>query len=135
EVVLRGLAVDPAHRWPSMDALIEALGRDPDARRRRIILAAAAATVLAGASVMMWRAQRDPADACETDGHELAGIWDKSRKDSMNAAFAKTGKPYAAHSFAAVSRNIDSYTTRWRAMRKDACLATRVRGTQSADLL
>ncbi|PRQ10019.1 WD40 repeat domain-containing serine/threonine protein kinase [Enhygromyxa salina] len=35
DVVLRGLAVKPAARWPTMDDLLVALSRDPDARRRR----------------------------------------------------------------------------------------------------
>src|SRR5206468_8004069 len=36
---------------------------------------------------------------------------------------------------AAASRALDGYTTRWTAMRTEACLATRVHGTQSAEML
>ncbi|MCA9705897.1 MAG: serine/threonine protein kinase, partial [Myxococcales bacterium] len=35
-IVLRGLSVDPAERFPDMDALLAALERDPSRRRRRI---------------------------------------------------------------------------------------------------
>src|SRR5690606_39524860 len=36
-VVIRGLAHDPAKRWPSMDALIDAIDRESSKRRRRPI--------------------------------------------------------------------------------------------------
>ncbi len=135
EVVARGLAVEPERRWASMDAMIEALGRDPDARRKRIILVAAATTLIAGAGVAVWGARRDPAEVCEATGHELAGVWDANRKGAMRATFTKTAKPYAADAFAGVARALDGYTSSWLAMRKDSCLATHVRGTQSAELL
>ncbi len=135
DIVLRGLAVDPEDRWPSMDAIIEALGRDPDARRRRLVLGAAATVLVAGAGLLVWQSRRDPADACQGSERELAGVWDGSRKDAMRTAFTRTGKPYAEYAFGAVSRVIDRYTSRWTGMRTDACLATRVRGEQSAELL
>jgi eukaryotic-like serine/threonine-protein kinase len=37
-ILRRGLATAPDARWPSMRALLDALGRDPDAARRRILL-------------------------------------------------------------------------------------------------
>ncbi|EDM78799.1 Peptidase C14, caspase catalytic subunit p20 [Plesiocystis pacifica SIR-1] len=37
ERVLRGLSPDPADRWPSMRALLDALANDPIARRRRLL--------------------------------------------------------------------------------------------------
>ena len=135
DVVLRGLEVEPDKRWPSMDALIVALGRDPDARRRRVVLAASAALLIAGASVVTWRALREPTNTCESSEQELKGVWDATSKAAVLAAFTTTGKPYAADAFAAVSRTLDGYTSRWLAMRTDACRATRVRGTQSAELL
>jgi WD40 repeat protein/predicted Ser/Thr protein kinase len=40
-VILRGLAIDPANRWPSMRELLVALARDPElVRRRRLSIAA-----------------------------------------------------------------------------------------------
>ncbi|MBK8261616.1 MAG: protein kinase [Nannocystis sp.] len=49
-VIRRGLAAQPARRWPTMEALLEALGRDPIARRRQR-LRSAASLVVAGAVV------------------------------------------------------------------------------------
>ena len=136
EIVLRGLAVDPDQRWPSMDAIIAALEHDPHARRRRLAaIGGAALLVIAAAGVATWRARRDPAQACRDGEQQLAGVWGAQRSAAVRAAFVKTGKPYAADAFATVTRALDDYTKRWVAMRSDACLATRVRGTQSAELL
>ena len=49
-VIRRGLAVAPDARWPTMDALLDALASDPLARRRRL-LRALALFVLAGVLV------------------------------------------------------------------------------------
>ncbi|MDB4969239.1 MAG: serine/threonine kinase family protein, partial [Myxococcales bacterium] len=54
---------------------------------------------------------------------------------AVKAAFDKSAKPYAADAFAATSRTLDAYALGWVAMHTDACEATRVRGTQSADLM
>jgi tetratricopeptide (TPR) repeat protein len=135
-IIMRGLAVDPAARWPSMDPIITALGRDPDARRRKAFLGAGAALLAIGAGAVMWRVERhDPAAVCRGGEDQLAGVWDGTRKAAVAAAFNKTGKPYAQTSLAAVTRALDTYTTSWVAMRSDACLATHERGTQSAELL
>src|SRR6185369_11033929 len=134
--VVRGLAVDPDKRWPSMDALLAQLDRDPEARRRKLLVGAAAIAIAgAGAAVMVHTLRRDPEALCRTDERELAGVWDAARKDAVRAAFTKTAKPFAADVLASVTRTLDSYTARWRAMRTDACLATNARGTQSAELL
>jgi hypothetical protein len=45
--LLRGMAVDPAERWPSMEALLEALGHDPSGRLRRMAIATGALCLLA----------------------------------------------------------------------------------------
>jgi WD40 repeat protein/predicted Ser/Thr protein kinase len=45
EVIVRGLAVTPEQRWPSMAALMTALGKDPQQRRRWMGIAAGALVV------------------------------------------------------------------------------------------
>ncbi|HEX9100936.1 MAG TPA: serine/threonine-protein kinase [Polyangia bacterium] len=133
-VVLRGLSVAPASRFPSMDAILDAMAKDPAARRRRIASAAAVALLVGVAGAASWRSLHGPSPCRGADG-ELAGVWSAARKEALRAAFAKTGKPFAADAFAAVAGALDGYGARWVAMRTDACEATRVRGTQSAELL
>ena len=61
-VVLRGLAVDPADRWPSMDDLLDELARDPEKlRRARVRVGLVAAAVAAVVLGFAWLA-RDQAD-------------------------------------------------------------------------
>ena len=50
-VLLRGLAVDPAQRYPSMDALLADLTHDPSRKLRRAGLVATIAILVAGAVV------------------------------------------------------------------------------------
>jgi serine/threonine protein kinase len=46
-IFLRGLRPDPAARWPSMRALLDALGRGPPLSRRRVVVATSAAVATA----------------------------------------------------------------------------------------
>lgn len=133
DCVLRGLSVDPEDRWRTMDPIIEILSRDPGARRRRVALAAAAVVLVGAGGVATWMvARRDPGAMCRSSARELAGVWDAPRKASLATAFEKIGK---SSTLPAVERALDAYTTRWAAMRTQACEATHVDGTQSERLL
>jgi serine/threonine protein kinase len=48
-VLARGLAAEPARRWPSLDALVAALDHPPARRRRRLAYAVAAGAAVAAA--------------------------------------------------------------------------------------
>ena len=74
-IVRRGLAVDPAARWPSMDEMLGALARDPIARRRRVVRGVVATALAAGmasglsfgylALDRMWQRERAEQQASE----------------------------------------------------------------------
>ncbi|MCY1061821.1 protein kinase [Nannocystis sp. SCPEA4] len=55
----RGLAADPAARWPSMDALLAALARDPTRLRRQIALALLLLAALVAGGLLLWRRVED----------------------------------------------------------------------------
>jgi tetratricopeptide (TPR) repeat protein len=134
-VVARGLAVDPAERWPSMEALLAALARDPSAARRR---AGAAVAIVALAVAAVWMAVRPrtaAADPCAGAGARLAGVWDASRKEQLRLAFAATRLAYADDAWRRVGAAVDDYTRRWVDMHDEACRATRVEGRQSDTLM
>jgi tetratricopeptide (TPR) repeat protein len=134
QVMLRGLASDPAARWPSMEALLGALEHDPAQRRRTwIAVAAAILLVLGGGFAVHVRNQRQAAQ-CRADAR-LDGIWDAARKARIERAFRATGKSYAAQSFAEVARALDAYSAGFAAMSADACAATRLRGEQPEAVL
>ncbi len=130
-VLARGLALDPAARYPSMEALLADLRRGPVWRRRGLVLAG-----LAGAAGILlairWLAAPPP---CAGAAAKLAGVWDAGRKQSVRAAFLATGKSYAADVADAVTRSLDAYAQGWVDMRAQACEATAVRHEQSEALL
>ena len=136
DLVLRGMAMDPEKRWPSMDPIIAVLARDPAARKKRIALATAAIVLVGGIGVTTWLAMhRDRGAVCRGGEQELAGVWDGARAKSIVDAFTATGRSFAADAAAGVTRGLDDYTRHWLAMRLETCEATRVHGTQSEELL
>ena len=130
-VLLRGMRVEPGERWPSMDALLEALGRDPALLRRRWLAAAGALLAVAAVAVgaQRWGAQK--VRMCQGAERRLAGVWDDARRQSVARAFAKSGKAWTARAGEETVRALDSYAAGWSAMHGDACEATRLRGEQT----
>jgi eukaryotic-like serine/threonine-protein kinase len=134
--IVRGLAADPAARFPSMTALLVELGRDPRVRRRRWVIAGAALTAMAGIALgSAWLAGGDAAAACRVDGARFAGVWDAPRRAAMHAAFVRSGAPGAEDAWQRVERAIDERTAGWQRMHTEACEATHVRAEQSPELL
>ncbi len=118
EVLLRGLAVNPAERWPSMNALLAQLEQQPAVASRRRFVAAAAA--------------------------KLAGVWEVPRGDrpseiptraEIRRAFLATGKPYAKKAWVNTSRILDEYARRWADLYVESCEATHVRNEHSTEVL
>jgi tetratricopeptide (TPR) repeat protein/predicted Ser/Thr protein kinase len=138
-VLLRGLSVNPAGRFVSMAALLEALEQDPASRRRPWLVGAAVALALAGA-LGANRYSAHGRASCAAGAARLVGVWeaggvDSARKQSIAQAFARTGKAYATRTFARTATLLDAYVERWTAMDRDACEATRVRAEQSNEAL
>ena len=132
-LLVRGLAVDPTRRHPSMEVLCAALESDPRERLRRVApIVGLAAAALAGVVALGHRRDLPP---CASRGDELAGVWDDGRRQAVRAAFLATGRHIADETFARVARSLDDYASQWRAARTDACEATAVRHQQSPALL
>lgn len=135
-IVQRGLAHDPALRWPSMPAMILAVERRLRAPRRTAYAAAAVGVMALAMSLVVARPAPAPAPAvCRGAQAQLAGVWNDARKQAMHKALAATGKPYAEAAFTEAVSNVDRYSGEWIAMRTDACEATQVRGEQSQEVL
>ena len=138
-LLLRGLETDPAARYPSMRALLEALRHDPLRRRRTFLTAAAVAVVAVAAAAGMQRMATRGQRMCGGASEKLAGIWEPGdhgeRREAIHRAFLGTGRSFAEETWTHVSKLLDDYSRRWTGMYVDACEATHVRGDQSAEVL
>jgi eukaryotic-like serine/threonine-protein kinase len=134
-VLLRGLATEPEARFPSMNALLDALARDPAARRRRIAVALGVAVLAAAGVYALIASQGSTAAApCASSDDSMAGAWDQNVRDRVAAAFAASARPGARDSLRRVERALGQRAGALTAMRRDACEATHVRGEQSHEL-
>ncbi len=136
QIIARGLADTPEARWPSMDALLDALDRRLHNRRwRSVVLGVAfgAIAVIAVAAVA-WQRDHGGNDAliCRGAERKLDGIWDAPRKQRIEAAFTANA---GLSSWNSVRSTLDKYAADWVAMYTDACEATHVRGEQSEHAL
>jgi len=133
--ILHGLRLDPNERHPSMGALLHELERDPAKRNRRAFAVAAAALMLTGGLWAYQRVRKQQDELCQGAQQQLAGIWGSERKAAVSAAFLSTGKPYATDAFNRMASILDRYAANWASMQTGACIATRVRGEQSEELM
>jgi tetratricopeptide (TPR) repeat protein/predicted Ser/Thr protein kinase len=137
--IVRGLAVDPARRHPSMAALLRELERARSVRRRRVVAALAAVSIVVvatGAAALTIATRDDTASpSCAAAGEQFARAWDPIRAKRMAAAFRATGALFANDASDRVTTQLDRYGADWTAMYTEACKATHELGKQSAHVL
>jgi len=124
-IVSRGLALDPARRFRSMQEIAELL--QPPRGRRRIAIAAAAFAV-AGTVAAVGLTQRSATDPCRVPDAELARAWNPARRTALFAALGPAQGRQA-------SERLDAYGNAWLAAGVSACKATRVNGRYSEAIL
>ncbi len=126
-VLERGLAVEPSERWPSMQALLDALAADPTRRRRWIIGASVTAAVVVaavvGARVSEARAEARARDACAVEAQAIDAVWSDAIAAELGARFESAA---AADAWTHASAWMDGYARDWATTRERSCLAARV---------
>jgi tetratricopeptide (TPR) repeat protein len=139
-VVLRGLAVDPEHRWPSMRAFAAVLRADPRRVRRRRLALAGGVLGVVGLTAVAWMAGARgsspvaTAAVCDGDADRLETVWSESIRGELRAGLEGIDVSYATGTANGVERVVDRWIERWRDRRIDACRAARVDKTQSMRL-
>ena len=129
DALARGLAEEPAERFPGMGALLEVLDRDPGAKRRAWGLGLGAVALVGSAvGATLWLTE--PTARCEPPPR-LDEVFGPLRLEAMEELFLASKQPYAEASLASVRRALDEYATAWKAEHRVACEATWVRGEQS----
>jgi tetratricopeptide (TPR) repeat protein/predicted Ser/Thr protein kinase len=130
--VLRGLSLNPDHRFPSMAALLEALSQQHRrARLRWGVAAAAAALAVLGGGLYV----RHQSQVCRGAEPLMASVWSPTARQKLEASFTATGTPFAEQSSRRVVELLGAYASGWSRMHTEACEATRVRGEQTEELL
>ncbi|PTL81913.1 serine/threonine-protein kinase [Vitiosangium sp. GDMCC 1.1324] len=130
--LLRALHTAPESRYPSLDALLSILERDPAQVLRRRLSVLAVVLLFLGSGVLVWISWRQRnVNLCTGGPEKLEGIWDARRQTAIEKAFLATRLNYAGDTWKRVRGALDTYTTAWRDMHQDTCAATRLRGEQS----
>jgi tetratricopeptide (TPR) repeat protein len=120
-VLRRGLSKEPDARWPSMDALLAALGTG-ERRSMPYVLGLGAASACALAWISL-SAAKAPDDPCAATSARAEAVWNDARKDAARSAFASTGVAFAEDSWTRVDAALDAYARAWTASATDACVA------------
>jgi eukaryotic-like serine/threonine-protein kinase len=141
-IAVRAIAIDPATRFASMDALLAELAIDPTAARRRALLAGGGAVALAGvviATMKLTAGSSEPAQdltkLCKGSERHLAGVWDPTVKQTVRDAFEATRRPFKGKALTAIETTLDRYAKEWTTAVTESCEATRLRGEQTEDVL
>ena len=134
-MILRGLSVHAADRYPSMNALLKQLRRNPGKERRLALYGLGILALVALPLLGRWVGRTREDRLCQGAAHRLVGVWDASTRASLAKAFAASDLPYGEHLAAHVGSTLDRYAASWVALETGACRATRILGTQSEDML
>lgn len=116
--LVRGLAIDPDDRWPSMDDLVSELR--PLLRRRRWVTAGLVGLIAVAAGTG-YGMRVDPTAACEQADAD-APQW-SARRDGIADRFEQTEQAYAADSFAFVDGRMQAFVEAWGEQAQSRCLA------------
>ncbi|NVB85504.1 MAG: serine/threonine protein kinase [Kofleriaceae bacterium] len=128
-VISRGLSADPAERFPSMHAFLDALERERKSRRTKLVAAIAAVGLVAGAAIGVAIYRRATDDPCGGGDAQIAKAWPPEVRQRVQQALAAA--PWSAQTLAA----LDTKAEEWRTLHRRVCEATRVHGDQSDTLL
>jgi len=116
--VRRGLSSHPADRFASIDALLDAVGRDPARARRDVITGGVAVATLAGVYALTGPKE---VETCAGGEAAMAAIWDEARATQVRAAFSETGLAYADSASVATTRVLDEYVEQWAQVHRGVC--------------
>jgi eukaryotic-like serine/threonine-protein kinase len=134
KAIWRGLAADPADRFPDMAALLEVLEGWLHPRRRSQVVAAAVLSTAVAGGILLY-GLRDEIWPCRDAGAAVAELWAPARRELIRDAFIGTGLSYAAASFSTLEHGLDRYAQRLESEMAGSCEATHVQEVQSEELL
>jgi tetratricopeptide (TPR) repeat protein len=133
-IVLGALHSEPKDRYPSMDALLDALGRDPSRTVKRVL---GLAIVLGLVGALAWKSgaqQVAPVDPCAGATSAIEGVWGPAKAKALQAHFADSDLAFAELRAKKVSEDLDAWRDAWASSAIQNCRETRVEASQSESL-
>lgn len=131
-VLERGLSPQPAHRWPTMDALLAVLHHGRTRARMRMAAAAIVGIAALGAGIegaRRWDVAKRVAQ-CEAVGANIDDTWNDGSRERLQRSFAATRSALAPAVTEKVLPRLDQHVAAWKRSRTELCLDTTVHGTQ-----
>ncbi len=134
-VLERGLASLPSARWPSINAMLDALERGL-ARVTRVRIATALLATLAlvgagSATAALDRSQRIA--TCEAAGAAIEAVW-PGQAEAVALGMTRAGLGFARTSHEKIVPMLDAWALKWRQERSAACIAATVDDTLAPEL-
>ncbi len=136
KVLVRGLAVAPDTRWPSMDALsaqLRALA-DPRPGRGRWVLGLSVGLAALGGGLALAQ-YAEVKDRCAGARAQLDDVWGDAQREAVRTALLGTERAHAPGTWTRVERRLDGYAERWVSTHTESCEATRVTRSQTEDAM
>ena len=136
-LVLRGLALDPEDRYPSMQALLadldDALSSGTRLRRRLTTGALASVALFVG---YLGAGAPQPTDACAAGVTAMTEqVWSSTRKEALATSFAASGVPQANAIWGRIQERVDLYAEAWIRGHNEACAAASIAHPQAQRLI
>jgi hypothetical protein len=128
-VLLRGLAVDPAARWPSLAALVARLRRGRSRRAVSLVLGLGAAAALTALLAPVAAMHSD--DPCSDLAADLTPVWSPARELALASAFGDAGGSAA---WPAIDARLRGYAAGWLDADRATCHAAEDGGESAAML-
>jgi eukaryotic-like serine/threonine-protein kinase len=116
----RGLARDPAERFPSMAEMLRAL-RSAASQRRRYIAFGVAALAAVAAGTFFLGARRRDAEQCDALTAPLVSPWDESTRFAVRRSFETTKLVFVGGIIERVESNLDRWSKQLDEMRELVC--------------
>jgi tetratricopeptide (TPR) repeat protein len=124
--VVRGLAFDPAARWPSMGELLAVLQRAPVRRpwwRSGIALGAGIGALAVAALTLGIRHEEPGAGMCTGARAQIEEAWNDQQRASVARALQANSSPYATDAWQRTATLLDRYSEEWQTAYVASCTA------------
>lgn len=119
--LLRGLEPDPAHRFSTMEALLDALQRDPVRRYRTPVLAGLGLALAAGTLATQVQDRAQQTNTCEREAGVVETVWSSQKSSVLRDTLAGQGDTLTLEAWPSLQTALDRYTHEWRSLRVETC--------------